>query len=235
MGVTGVLAVAAIAVGVMLSLISQHRYQKRLELQEAERAAADWTRPENLPRLVANGLAPGLRDREKNTPLHLAYYYESQESIERLREYGADEHLTNKLGLVPAEMADLRRAEELVLKGARLLSAWGGWLERQAGRRAYDALQEIPLRIYEPALVRVLLAHRGLRQLIFLAVKLGRPSISRMIEILKAYGDRTVATHYLNSGSDELATAAREWAHRHGYQIHYESRVGATHVRWGQF
>lgn len=226
------IAALVVVVGV---LFGRRRHRQRLELQQAERVAADWTLRENLPRLVADGLATGLRDREANTPLHLAYYYESQASIERLQEYGADENLTNNLGLVPAEMADLRQAEELILKGARLLSAWGGWLEVRAGRRVYDALLEIPLRIFEPALVRVLLAHRGLRQLVFLAVKLGRPSIGRMIQILTAYGDRTVATHYLNSGSHELAEAARLWAGRNGYQIYYQNRIGATHVRWGQF
>jgi hypothetical protein len=198
-------------------------------------AALDDSTSERLAGMIQKGLSIDLRDPDGNTALHLAHYRSQQDSIDRLRRFGADENLVNNLGLVPAEMAQLKHYEDLVYRGALLVSMHGDWLDKIAGRKVYDELQVCDARLYEPALVRVMLAHPlKRRRVLCLAIKLGRPgSELRLIQALDGFGDKAMADDFLNAGSDRLAAAARTWAMQRGYQIIHKS--GHQFAFWGVF
>lgn len=57
--------------------------------------------------------------------------------------------------------------------------------------------------------------------------------IGELIYLLNEYGDRLLATDYLNCGQEALQTAADRWARKHGYQVVHGA--GFCRVRWGEY
>lgn len=90
--------------------------------------------------------------------------------------------------------------------------------------------------MYEPALVRVMLAHEvKRRRILCLAIKLGRPgSEERLLEALDGFGDKRMATDFLNAGSNLPAAGATRWADAHNYRI-YQTTGLRTVAVWGRF
>jgi hypothetical protein len=90
------------------------------------------------------------------------------------------------------------------------------------------------LRIYNAALVRLSDQHEYRRQLLLLAIKLGKSgSEERLVDILNTFGTEETATDFLNSGSPMLRTAAEGLATRNGDSIQ-EGDAWRT-VTWGIF
>ena len=148
--------------------------------------------------------------------------------------FGADEHLRNKEHLLPAEMSEVATIEGLLTDGAGCLDTHGEWLDRERGREVYDQLRNRKPRIFNPALVRRVLAGERQTQLVYLAIRLGVfGSEKKLAEILHGYGSVGMATDYLNCGSPVLREAAEAWARRHGYTIEYTSH--GRSVAWGRF
>lgn len=56
--------------------------------------------------------------------------------------------------------------------------------------------------------------------------------IPEMVELLEAYGDKTLAEDYLNCGQPDLNAAADTWAGRHGYSTGPGS--GSSRASWGR-
>lgn len=174
------------------------------------------------------------RDRDGNTALHLAYYRGRQEAVDALVAFGADENLRNKEHLLPAEMREMAEIEDLLTAGAACLDTHGDWLDPDRGRVVYDRLRDRKPRIYNPALVRRVLAGERQTALLHLAIKLGVfRSEAKLVEILHGYGTVAMATDYLNCGSHLLRDAAEVWARRHGYTIHHAP--GSRSLTWGRF
>ncbi|GAB1516398.1 hypothetical protein [Actinophytocola sp. KF-1] len=175
-----------------------------------------------------------LTDTDGNTALHLAYYHGRQEAIEALVAFGADEHLRNAERLLPAEMREVAAIEDLLTAGADCLDTTGEWLDGARGREVYDQLRNRRPRIFNPALVRRVLASERQPQLLYLAIKLGVVGSERKLaEILHGYGTVTMATDYLNCGSAVLRAAAEVWARRRGYTILHTGH--GRSVSWGRF
>ena len=62
--------------------------------------------------------------------------------------------------------------------------------------------------------------HKQTRQAVYDLMKLGQPdTINEMCAILKSKGTKQMAEMFLNSGQEELESAARDWFERKGYQI----------------
>ena len=55
--------------------------------------------------------------------------------------------------------------------------------------------------------------------------------IPELIELLKLYGNKSLAEDYLNCGQSDLNAAGKAWAHKHGYYV--GSGYGSHRVRWG--
>ncbi|MFF0454422.1 hypothetical protein [Nocardia africana] len=169
-----------------------------------------------------------------DTALHYAYYTGQQNAIDNLRAYGADQNLRNNEGLTPRDMAELKVTEEYLRQGVRCLSSDGFWQARDDGLLIYHRLRESPGRIYNPAVVRQVLEPDRRRELLILAIKVGKAgSQEKLAEALDAFGDKTMAEDYLNAGSPALQQAAQRWAHLHNYKIF--RTPGAVNTVWGRF
>lgn len=208
----------------------RHEGPAYLRVQVLAQAAAE--SDEELRRQLTT-VDVNVRTPEGDSALHLAHHAGQREAVERLERCGADATLRNDEGLTPVEMAELADVERLVEKTARCLSG-NIWVNVTVARPLYDELRAASRRLYNPALVRVFLRTPHQRRLLCLAVKVGMPgSEHRLALILQGYGDREMATDYLNCGSAELVHAAEQWAAAHGYVIHHRS--GGTVARWGRF
>lgn len=169
-----------------------------------------------------------------DTALHYAYYASEQNAIDNLRAYGADQNLRNNEGLTPRDMADLAATEDQLRQGVRCLNSDGVWQEPDDGFRIYHRLRNTRGLIYNPAVVRQVLEPGRRRELLILAIKVGKPgSQERLAEALDAFGDKTMAEDYLNAGSPLLQQAAQRWARQHDYKIFRSP--GAVSIVWGRF
>ena len=121
------------------------------------------------------------------------------------------------------------------MPGARGPGPTGVWHDMSTGRVVYDELKGCSPRIYNPAIVRLVLRNSELRRrLLQLAIKLGiSGSEEKLGEVLDGFGTKEMAVDYLNAGSDILYVAAERWARRRNYRIY---RTGGWRaVTWGQF
>jgi len=183
---------------------------------------------------IRKGMLVNAADVEGNTPLHHAYYQGNEAAVDRLIAYGADLTIRNKDGDTPLDMASIAEVEKLVASGARVLDVQGNWTDRSGGRRIYDELRGMDGVIVTKGLVRRVLKCEKRLQVLFLAVKLGiAGSEERLIDVLDAYGDKSMAEDYLNSGSSILYEGARRWAQKRGGYI--EAGMGSHRVGWGRF
>lgn len=223
------IVVAAMAIAVILAVTVRRDRGERVDRVYEAALTGD---QDQLRRRI--GRSVDLRDADGNTALHLAYYHGRQAAIDALVAFGADENLRNKERLLPAEMREMAAIEELLMAGADHLNEWGEWRDPQRGRLVYDQLRDRKPRIYNPALVRRVLAGEQQTQLLHLAIKLGVfRSAAKLAELLHGYGTVAMATDYLNCGSRTLREAAEAWAMRHGYTIH--STTGSRALSWGRF
>jgi len=88
--------------------------------------------------------------------------------------------------------------------------------------------------IVTKALVRQVLKAERRLQVLFVAVKLGiAGSEEKLVEVLEAFGDKSMAEDYLNSGSSKLYEGGRAWAQRRGYRV--DTGIGSHRVSWGRF
>ncbi|MFF3567897.1 hypothetical protein ACFYXQ_08955 [Nocardia jiangxiensis] len=169
-----------------------------------------------------------------DSALHLAYYANERNAIENLRAYGADEHLRNKLGLTPRDMAALAVTESQLQQCIRYLDRDGYWRSSKEAYGVYLQLRETPPRIFNPAVVREVLEACHRRELLILAIKVGKTgSQEKLAEALDAFGNKPMAEDYLNAGSPFLREAAQRWAQSHNYRIF--TTPGGPRVVWGQF
>jgi ankyrin repeat protein len=183
---------------------------------------------------IATGEPVNAKDAEGNTPLHCAYYHGHQAAVDRLIAYGADLTIRNRDGDTPLDMAHIAEAAKLIAAGAEVLDREGDWTDLTEGRRIYDELKGKDSTIVTKALVRQVLESNRRLQVLFLAVKLGIPgSEDRLNDVLEAYGDKSMAEDYLNSGSSELYAGAQRWANKRGYYI--ATGMGSHRVGWGRF
>lgn len=229
------IAVAVIAVVILAAIVRQRRARSRRIA--FHRAATDDRTSGQLEELLRSGPRIDVQDSEGNTALHLAHYRMQHESIRRLIEFGADENLRNKLGLLPEEMGRLAGYEDLFRRTAEKLMLDGSWADGDA-RPGFQELRRAHPRFYQPGLSRAVTGTGQMllrRRLLLLGVKIGHRSSERlMVELLNGYGDKEMAEDFLNCGSSALATGAERWAKARGYRIHrYGS--GARPLRWGRF
>lgn len=183
---------------------------------------------------IAKGAPVNAKDAAGNTPLHYAYYHGHRSAVDRLIAYGADVMIRNKDGDTPLDMASIAEAEKLIASSAQMLDVQGNWTNRSGGRRIYDELRNMDGVIVTKGVVRRMLKCERRLQVLFLAVKLGIPgSEERVIDVLDAYGDESMAEDYLNSGSTKLYEGGQIWAHKRGYYI--ETGMGSHRVGWGRF
>jgi Ankyrin repeats (3 copies) len=225
--------VAALVLAVVGATVRSARASARARRVKSLYAAAASGDADHLRRLL-DGEEIDLRNREGNTALHLAYYEGAEEAVAKLIAFGADKHLRNQEGLTPPQMAEVAKIEGLLRQGAAYLSRGGGWLDEQRGHALYKRLRSARPRLYNPALVRVVLDHGDTRRMLHLAIKLGiEGSEEHLGVMLRGYGTREMATDFLNSGSPTLSRAAEKWAAAHNYRI--LRRGGRTTVTWGRF
>jgi ankyrin repeat protein len=191
----------------------------------------------DVPRIdeyVKKGIPVNKQDVQGNTPLHYAYYYGQKEAIERLTAYGADLTIRNKDGDTPVDMQKIASAETLIHSAAQLLDAEGDWTDNSRGRPLYDNLREMDGSIVIKAIVRKVIRDENRLRVLFLAVKLGiSGSEERLNDVLHAYGDKSMAEDFLNSGSTSLYEGGKGWANSHGYYI--STGMGSHRVGWGRF
>jgi hypothetical protein len=194
------------------------------------------------------GCSPSLRDADGYTALHLAYYWERQDAVEALIGFGADQSLPTTADLVPVQMAELARTEQLLRVGISLLSGWGGWRHPALARPVYDRLQRVSEpRIYLTALplVWACAGHADRRILLLLVIRLGIPAaLPWLAWILRRHGTPEMAADYWESGSATLRVIARRWfVSRHSVYINgirvYKPRAphrqGSPPSLWGHF
>lgn len=183
---------------------------------------------------MKRGMSVNAQDDKGNTPLHYAYYHGGQEVIDRLIAYGADARIQNNDGDTPPDLREIGRVDNLLRAGAKLLSGRGDWTNAVKARPIYDELKGMDGRLVAKAIVRRVTNGEDRLRVLFLAVKLGIPgSEQRLNDLLQAYGDKSMAEDYLNSGSQLLNEGARRWASERGYSIN--SGGGSHRVAWDQF
>jgi hypothetical protein len=226
-----VLVLLLLLLPIVLGVRKNHRWKVAAGRVESLHTAA---KTSDVNRLRELGISPDVQDKDGYTALHLAYYRGEQDAIDALIEFGADVNLRTKEGLSPEEMAEVATSERLLRKGVSCLGDFGDWTDVERGRTCYDRLKQIDPRIYNPALVRCVLNVTYRRTLLHLAIKLGvRGSEQRLAQVLRGYGDKRMATDYLNAGSETLRVAAEGWARRNNYRIY--RTAGRSPVSWGRF
>jgi hypothetical protein len=229
-----VLVAVGLAVAALAVLLATRRWRRGVAARRVEEllSAAVAGDRAAMERLGAGATA--LVDRDGNTALHLAYYRAEQDAIAALVAFGADDNLRNKEGLSAAQLGEVGVIEQLLGDGVACLTAAGGWLDPERGRRLYDQLVGRRPKVFNPALVRRAVAGRDGPRLLYLAIKVGvRGSEQKLAEVLHGYGTKEMAEDYLNCGSPALRAAAELWARRRRYRIYY---TGGEHpVSWGRF
>jgi hypothetical protein len=170
-----------------------------------------------------------------DTLLHLTYYHgRARELADTLVELGADAHHTNKAGLPPSRMPEVRTTVDLFIDTVVNLSIHGTWMDEQRGRVQFSRLREVDAPIYLHALAKAFYGRHFKQTLLLLAIKLGRDVALRMMtEALYFMNNNEVAVIYLRSGSPHLRLSAQEWAHSHGYAVTYGP--GQQEAGWGSF
>jgi len=189
----------------------------------------------NIDEYIKEGIPVNKQDDKGNTPLHYAYYYGQKEAIERLEAYGADLTIRNKEGETPLDMKKIANAERLLSNCVQLMDISGHWFDRNKARPLYQQLKEIDGEIVTKVIVHKVIQDKKNRlPVLFVAIKLGIPgSEERLNDVLKAYGDVSMAEDYLNSGSSILYEGGRQWAEDHGYRIN--TGFGHHRAGWGRF
>jgi hypothetical protein len=229
--VIGIVVSVLVLLTVFLKAISPRRNTRRVKTLLSAAAGGD---AELLQRTLDKGISIDQSDPQGNTALHHAFYTGQEQAIARLREFGADENLRNNEGLTPPEMADIAEIERLLRLGVFFLTERGAWRNEKRGRAIYDQLTGFRPRVFNPALVRVVLQNKDRRRLLMLAIKIGKHgSEDELAEVLHGFGDQSMAEDYLNAGSPALRETAAKWARLRGLLISY--RGGHTHVTWGRF
>ncbi|WP_158886867.1 ankyrin repeat domain-containing protein [Amycolatopsis anabasis] len=232
--VIGIVVVCAGVLVLIAVAVKAHRRKVTARRVNAIYQAAVAGDRDQLLRWMNQGLSFDLQDRQGNTALHFAHYRGRQDAIDALVAFGADDNLRNHEGLSPVEMGQVAAIEDQLSEGARCLGAGGHWQDAERGRAIYTQLRQRKPRVYNPALVRCVLANPNRRTLLHLAIKLGiRGSEEKLAEVLHGYGTKDMAVDYLNAGSAALREAAEKWARRNNYRIHHLS--GHTSVSWGRF
>ncbi|MBL7255856.1 hypothetical protein [Paractinoplanes lichenicola] len=231
-----VLVAAFVIIGLGMSRYSapkraaeEQRRQDKVLRARVDAVLAAATGPDRP--VVAGDL--GLQNPDGDSALHLAYHAGRDDAVARLVALGADETLRNHDGLTPAEMVEVAAIERLLERTVACMTRCR-WRDAETGRTLYESLLELPLRLYNPALVRVALRNPESMSLACLGLKVGKPgSEERLVPLLDGLGSKAMATKYLNSGSQVLADAAFRWARANGYVIQHTG--GGTGVRWGRF
>ena len=77
-------------------------------------AAQSWDNTRILDVLVENGAKIDVKDKAKETPLHLAIQYWRSENVKHLISQGADIQRSNKNGQSPLALASSTKQEDLV-------------------------------------------------------------------------------------------------------------------------
>ncbi|MBU0719388.1 MAG: ankyrin repeat domain-containing protein [Planctomycetes bacterium] len=183
---------------------------------------------------MKRGMSVNAQDDQGNTPLHYAYYQGRQDIVDRLIAYGADPTIRNNDGDTPADVREIGRADNLLHAGTVLLDGNGDWTDAAKARPIYDELKGMDGHLVTKAIVRQVTSGQDRLRLLFLAVKLGIPrSEQHLNELLRAYGDKSMAEDYLNCGSQLLYEGAKRWAADRGYSIN--AGGGSHRVAWDQF
>ncbi len=223
---------ALVGLTLLLSALRRRRVRARVNALYCAASKGD---ANQIQKELGRGISIDLQDDKGNTALHFAYYDGQERAVARLVAFGADENLRNREGLTAPEMMTLASTEELLKRGARCLEPMGVWRDVNQGRAVYGKLEGCSPRIYNPAIVRVVLKNsESRRQLLYLAIKLGiSGSEEKLVEVLDGFGTKEMAVDYLNAGSDILRVAAERWARRNNYRIY--TTGGRRVVTWGQF
>ena len=73
-----------------------------------------------------------------------------------------------------------------------------------------------------------------IRNALYVFISMGREeAVSELEMTLRTTGGKVLAEAYLNCGHTQLAEAAKQWAHEHGYEITHTG--GSAPVAWGQW
>lgn len=125
----------------------------------------------------------------------------------------------------------------LVRTGALLVGNTRAWGETRIARQVYDLAEQCDASAVSAAAAGAVASPGGVidkSSVVVFVVKLGRPGTETdLAALLEQCGDKQLAEDYLNSGSEVLAQAAKQWAADHGYEI--ESGTGSTRAAWGQY
>jgi hypothetical protein len=122
----------------------------------------------------------------------------------------------------------------LIMAGANCLDDNARWTDPEQGRTVYNILKASDGTKVVESMRRVIVTTINRKRVLFLAVKLGIPGTQQALNnLLLAYGDKSMAEDYLNSGSRELHDGGEAWARKNGYRIN--TGPGSSRVRWGSF
>lgn len=125
--------------------------------------------------------------------------------------------------------------DDLVGRTSMCLDVSGKWEPKQVeyGHAGYDRLKLDT--IAEPvtdSLARHMLRDDTRLRVLLLGIKLGiQGSDAKLVEVLRQHGNKPMAEDFLNCSHPPLQSAARRWAHEHGYQI--TTGTGSHRAAWG--
>lgn len=185
--------------------------------------------------LIKNGANINAAGELGNTPLHLSVYTNQNDVTTLLNKSNANAEIHNKYGLLPNEMQQLPKVEELVISAAKLIDRSGKWTDRRKGRIVYDEIKKTKSEFVVNSIVlKVIYVKKYRLQVLLLAVKLGIPgSEKKLVDVLMDYGNKSMAEDFLNSGSNQLSSGGRSWANAHGYNV--RTGPGSHRSSWGRF
>ncbi|MBF0608911.1 MAG: hypothetical protein HQL61_15340 [Magnetococcales bacterium] len=118
---------------------------------------------------------------------------------------------------------------------ASLLDSRGNWSNQSEARNRYDELLSVNKKAVTISLCQQVVAQPTLQtRILLLAIKLGIDgSEEELVAVLFAYGDKSMAEDYLNSGSGKLNEGGRRWAAAQGYSV--STGDGSNRSGWGRF
>jgi ankyrin repeat protein len=176
-----------------------------------------------LRALLTSAVSVDMTDDQGDTALHVAYLNGNQVAVDNLIAAGADPGVKNDCGLLPRDMAAVRRAMKLLDD-----LAYGLEDSRQRDRKC-TVLLGLPPASYMEGVRRFLTSDAHAYTAV---VRVGyEGSENALAEHLMARGSKGAAAALLNSGHPLLRGTAVSWAARNGYSI-YES-TGFGVVTWG--
>lgn len=162
---------------------------------------------------------PNVRDSLGDTPLHSAVFAGHTRLMDQLVAAGADPQARNSFGLIPAQMADVRKAQTLVRELLTISKSDRNLVSMEA-RQTLATLRSSNVKVVHAAIYGMAVVNPDPRPVVHMALKLSTNEMEPfLVRLMNDAGSIEMAEQLLNSGNETLSSAARAWAKKNNFSV----------------